>query len=510
MTETAQFDAIARLRRPIRTGLDPFAAFGVLALAFGVALRLSQRENLPLWLDETITAAIASEPSLGAVLRQSLLDVNAPAYFVIAHLWSSLTSFSNEALRAPALAFGLAAPFLCLAGAPGLSARARWMWVALVALWLPAIIYSNEARGYSLLYALAVANTVAFIRFLAQRTQTSALLWAATVSALLLTHYIALFLAVAQGLLLLAVLGRRAFGFWPAILPLAPALAFMAVHSARVLEFADPQYSWYALVDAATVPRIYIWTMGGLELAMAMAVCAVILVAGRLYRDRQATSGPMSGRAPWLAALAGAAGWAIFIAFCMIRPNFTPRYLIVFIPAVMLGVAAVAERAGSVVRIAPALVLLLAFFQTLEYRNTDRRQYNVFEFQSGARFLMDAGARSVTFFWDNPNNETAAPEQMKLVGEFFFKRAGRQIEVTSARTPFGSDPNLTLVERAADVGAGFIWLYDREVRRTAALKFPPRLDEALSDFHCHSHSNARVVALACIRTARGGTNAGNS
>lgn len=507
MTETAQIDAAASPGRSIAAGWNPFAALGCVALAFGVALRLSQRENLPLWLDETITAAIASQPALGAVLRHVLLDVNAPAYFLIAHLWTSLTSLSNEALRAPALAFGLAAPLLCLAGAPGLTARARWIWLALVALWLPAIVYTNEARGYSLLYALAIANTVAFIRLLAQRTQTGAMLWAASISALLLTHYVALFLAVAQGLLLLAILGRRAFGFWPAILPLAPALALMAVHSARVLEFADPQYSWYALVDAATVPKIFIWTMGGYELAVALAAFAGIVIAGRLRRDREATSTPTSGRPPWLAALAGALGWATFVAFCMIRPNFASRYLIVFAPAVMLGVAVLSERAGRVIRIAPVLALLLAFIQTLEYRHTDRGQYNVFEFQSGARFLMDAGARSITFLWDNPNNETAAPEQMKLVGEFFFKRAGYQVEVKSTRTPFGTDPNVKLGEQAAEVGAGFIWLYDKEIRRTAAVEFPPRLDEALSDFHCHTRSNVRVVALACIRTARGGKKA---
>jgi hypothetical protein len=497
MNEITQL-ARARTWRPALVAIDPLATLGCLSFALGLALRLSQRDNLPLWLDEAITGAVVAQPSLSDVIRQVLLDVNSPAYFIIAHLWTSFTSLSNEALRAPALIFGLAGPFVCLVAAPGVSRRARWVWFALVALWLPVIHYANEARAYSLVYALAVANTLAFTRFHTHRTLASAWLWSASVSALLLSHYIALFIVAAQGAIILLTLRERILRFWTAFLPVAPALAFMIVHAPRIREYAHPDVAWHPLLEISIFPRIAIWTFGGYLTALAVAGLCCLLIAGR-FTPAQSTSCEPAQKGARVAALAGGMGWIAFLVVCLFRPNFTSRYLIVFAPALLLGVALLAERAASVRRSAPAALVLIAIAQGVMYTAADRKTFNTFEFQSGSRFLMNAGAYKVTFLWDSPTNRVADPGQMDLVGGFFLKRDRSPASVKSIRLSQGADPNAELAAAAAEVGEGFIWLYDLRAQSTAAIAFPPRFNDATSGFACHTSGDGSAMVLSCIR-----------
>ena len=477
------------------SAINPYAAIGCLTLAFGVWLRFLYRDGLPLWLDETFTGAIASEPTLAAVMRQTLLDVNAPGYYVIAHVWSTLTSFSNEALRTPALCFGLAAPLVCLVETPGITPRARWIWLMLTALWLPAVIYSNEARGYSLLYALAIANTLAFARFYTRLMLRDATLWTVSAAALLLTHYVAIFLVAAQGAVALAILRRRALRLWPAVLPLVPVLALMGYHSARVSEFADREIAWYPLVDIGLVPHILIWTIGGIP----TAIWILLTTGALLHRSKSSAAPVMRAAGPEAAFAAGAAAWTAFVILCMFRPNFTARYLITFAPALLLGVALYADRSAVLHRYAPLTLVPMIFIQPLAYLRADRSQINAFQFQSGSQFLMDAGARKVTLLWDNPTNQAEAPEQMDRVAGFFFRRAGSDVLARSIRLPRGADPNNDLPIAASAPGDGFIWVYDRNVHHTAAILFPPRLDEALFGFQCRSVGDEMSSVLACIR-----------
>lgn len=490
-------NAIAGPQRRL-ADIDWFVAFALLSASVGLGARLLQRSDTPLWLDETFTGAIAGEPTFTATLRQVFLDVNAPSYYLVAHFWTSLTSLSNDALRAPALLFGLIGPVVCLAGIPGLTSRGRWLWFSLAALWPPAIIYSNEARGYSLVFALSIANTIAFARIYARHTLGSALLWSTSVSALLLTHYTVVFFVFVQGIFLIVSCRTRLFRFWPAILPVVPALAFMAFHSKRVMEFADPQIAWYPLVHATDLVQITIWTLGGYGATAALIAFGAML-AWRRHRNIARLGEQVSSRADasWIAASAGVVGWGVFLILCMFRPNFSFRYLIVFAPPILLGLVLITENAAMVRRYIPGALLLLATAQTVPYLLADRKSFNLFEFETGSQFLMDAGVGHVTFLWDNPTNRIEAPEQMDLVADFFFKRAGYRTDVKAIRIPEGADPNDVLSAAASNAGAGFIWVYDPNVRLTAATRFPPRFDE--TKFACHDKLTGRAAVLSCMR-----------
>ena len=108
--------------------------------------------------------------------------------------------------------------------APGLSPAARLAWASLLWLWVGGLDFSADARVYALLFLLATAQTIAFARLLAAPDRRAAFIWAALAALAGLAHYFALFLGLAQGVLLVAVLGPRAvLALWPAGFALAAA-----------------------------------------------------------------------------------------------------------------------------------------------------------------------------------------------------------------------------------------------------------------------------------------------
>src|SRR5688500_1150823 len=113
-------------------------ALACAAIAATTVLRFVIGKDQPLWLDETWTGAIAATAGWGDFWRQVYLDVNAPLYYLLMHLWQGVGGLSNESLRLPSAVFGALAPLLiAFSRVEGLSRPARLTWAALVATWIP-------------------------------------------------------------------------------------------------------------------------------------------------------------------------------------------------------------------------------------------------------------------------------------------------------------------------------------------------------------------------------------
>lgn len=474
-----------------------------LAFASAVILRLLLVGDRPLWLDETFSGAIAAEPTVGGVLRQTLLDVNAPGYYVLAHLWTSLFSMSNDSLRMPSLLLGLAAPLLCLIRTPALAWRAQLIWFASVALWGLAIDYSYEARCYSALYLFVIANTIAFMRLVDQVRPGAALLWGLTSAAMILFHYIPIVLVAAQCAILLWTLRARFLTLWPAAIPLIPTALWFFVHLSRIREFTQTDVAWYPYLTASDLPAVLTATFGVLPFLCGTFLCGVLIFERSENRPVSSDREPVSDRGPWLAAAAGLAALTVFVAMGLFRPSFAQRYLFAFAPACLLLLPLVCERVACRLPAAPAVCLSLIVANGLAWGfSDDARKY--FEFETGAQFLMKSGARNVAFLWDNPANQVEASEQIQKVGGFFFDRAGANVVTTPVRLPLDADPNIELPLRVPTAKSAFIWLFDVNIRHTAAVRHAPRLIELLKDFNCRrsglsSNDQLMVGALACIR-----------
>lgn len=494
-------DPVAWLRRSASRPLFMLAAA---AFASGVIIRLMLATERPLWLDEAFTGAIAAESTLGGVLRQTLLDVNAPGYYVVAHFWTAVFSLSNGSLRMPSLLFGLAAPLLCLVRTPGLAWRAQLLWFASVALWEMACAYSNEARCYSLLYFCVIANTLAFVRLVVTPRLGAAFLWGLASATMILFHYIPIVLVASQSVILLWLLRGRVFALWPAAIPLIPTAIWFLAHLSRIREFTQKDVAWYPYLTVGDLPAVLTAIFGILPF-LCLAFLGAVLIFER-NDTPSATCGdnePVSGAAPWLAAAAGLGAMAVFVVMGFIRPSFTQRYLFAFAPAFLLLLPLVCERVAARLPHATAICLALIVANGWHVIFVDDEKRH-FEYESGARFLMDAGVRDVAFLWDNPNNQAEAPEQMAKVGGFFFDRARANVVTTPVRLSLDADPNIELARLAISPKSGFIWLYDVNIRHTAAARYLPRLLELSQDFDCRQSglimkSQLLIGALSCIR-----------
>jgi hypothetical protein len=188
-----------------------------LAVLAGVVLRFLPRSGL--WLDEALSANIASLPlaDLPDALRR---DGHPPLFYVLLHVWQSLGGDGDGWLRAMSGVISvLTLPLMYLAGRRigertgsgpgGLGAqRAGLIALAVTAVMPFGIRYGAEARMYALVIALVAGGYLLVDDLLTARhrgrARVAVTVGAALVAAALLwTHYWSMWLLAAVGLLAL-------------------------------------------------------------------------------------------------------------------------------------------------------------------------------------------------------------------------------------------------------------------------------------------------------------------
>jgi hypothetical protein len=162
----------------------------------------------PLWFDEAWALMAARTPTWGALVHEALTDVNAPLYYALLRAWTRVAGFSDLALRAPGLLS------LTVAGLAPLIARTRRLpfegrlaWSTLLYAWWGVNIF-QAGRCYGLLVALSTLQCLVFADLVRAPNAKRALAWCALSSVAILTHYYALFVTAAQGLIYLVALPR--------------------------------------------------------------------------------------------------------------------------------------------------------------------------------------------------------------------------------------------------------------------------------------------------------------
>lgn len=123
----------------------------LLILLTGFVLRLYRLGADSLWYDETVSAFLAAE-SIPDLIAHTARDIHPPGYYMLLHVWASLTGHSEFALAFFSLIFGMLLIPLAyrlarrLTGAPTVAA-----WAALLVAVSPYNIwYSQEVRMYTL------------------------------------------------------------------------------------------------------------------------------------------------------------------------------------------------------------------------------------------------------------------------------------------------------------------------------------------------------------------------
>lgn len=319
---------------PARDVLDGPVGLGlVVAAVAGLAAgTLAGLTGGPLWLDETISVEIARLPltELYGALRQ---DGAPPVYYLLLEAWIALFGTGTTDVRL--LTVCLVPVLLVLAHRVGLRlggvAGGRALVVVLAALpWT--MRYSSETRMYLLVVVEVLAGVLLLERVRRTASRGAVLGLAAVAGLLLLTHYWALFLLAAVGLVHLPGLLRRSAPHVRVVvalvlggvlfLPWVPTFLFQAAHTGA--PWADP----LAFAELYRTPRYW----GGGSTA-ARTVLALLLVPLAVWA---AVRRPVARLTGGVALLTLLLAWGtVFLG----GGAYTGRYTAVAVPLVCLTVA---------------------------------------------------------------------------------------------------------------------------------------------------------------------------
>lgn len=413
---------------------------GAAGAAYILVERIRIARGLPLWIDETFTAVIASQPDLASFLDQALLDPAPPLYYLVTWL---LPLDGNAALRLPSLLFMIAAAALPLLWRiPRMSTAAAAAWAALLFFWKDGISFSADARPYALLFLLSVAQTIAFARLVDAPSLRRACVWTGLAALAILTHYYAALLGLAQGVALLIVLKSRAVRLWPSLLLLAPAFVWFALHLPRLIDYARPDVAWYATADGWGALGLMLWGLGPYWL-----VLLAIGLAARLLPHRERLP-----NAAVVAVLAGIAAIAMMAMLAMMRPMVVDRYLTPAVPALLLGLVLLASnRIGWIALVAVQLsTATVGVRRVLEVRAVQ-------SLEAPTEALLAYRPERLVFSLGYQGQRALASSTARQLGAYHFARHG--LDVDARLVP--SNDGRALVA-AAGKDAAIIWYYQRE------------------------------------------------
>ncbi len=156
-------------------------------------LRIFHLDAQSIWYDEGLSIYLAQQPVAQAVSLSATTD-HPPLHTLVLGGWIALAGDNDFAVRFLSLFFGMLAVVLTYALGAQFDRRAGLIGAGLLALSPLAVYYSQEARDYTLLWALTLIATVAFVRLL--RGDQRRRVWLAYVGSMiaaLYTHYFAAF-----------------------------------------------------------------------------------------------------------------------------------------------------------------------------------------------------------------------------------------------------------------------------------------------------------------------------
>jgi mannosyltransferase len=293
------------------------------AACLTAGLGLYQLGDASFWIDEAFTARAVSD--YGYV---RLGDELYWLYYTLMKPWAALAGTSEIALRLPSVAGGVAAVVL-------LFAFARRMFdeqVALVASLLLAVNpffvqWTQQARGYSLLVALAIASTWLLMR---ARERDDVVAWAGygvSAAVLVYWHAFAAFVLLPVHAVV-AWRSGRARATWALVL---------VGTTPWVVQLLDRDSSqlpldWIETPSLGSIVRFLVHASGAAGFGLVLAVVGIAYARQRPFLVAWATLPP-----------------ALSLVVTLVEPVFVHRYLIVCCPAfALLGAFAIVRVSSSV------------------------------------------------------------------------------------------------------------------------------------------------------------------
>jgi hypothetical protein len=335
----------------------PAAILIICLLAFG--LRVYRLGSQSLWYDEGLSVYLAGLPPLDTIQVSALTD-HPPLHALMLGAWMQVAGRSEFAVRFVSLWWGVLATALTWRlGRELLTDVIGAIGATLTAVSAFAVWYAQETRGYSLLLALTLVATWAFVRLCHSEPRSGLKfgIWYLIFGiAALYTHYYAAFTLLGINLSFLAVLACRTFSKRPisntqylvSLSPIsfclsqllilaafAPWLPAAIRQAATNVTYFPGRVGWQTVVgdtlralatgDVAST-EIATWGVGAMGLLAFVGAFAEQPGTTRLNRV--------------IVALLVAVPVAAMAAIAWQKPKFAPRYLIEALPAFYLLVGA--------------------------------------------------------------------------------------------------------------------------------------------------------------------------
>jgi uncharacterized membrane protein len=166
--------------------------FMLLVIMVALILRLINLDQ-SLWLDEAIGALAARDLSVGEILNSfAKVDNHPPLYYLLLKFWTSISGYSEVALRFPSVVFAILTIYLVYKIESYISADRNW---ALAIAFLLAtsqihVYYSQEARMYSMSIFLVSLSSYFFIKTLKNGSLGSWIGFSLSNALLIMTDYL--------------------------------------------------------------------------------------------------------------------------------------------------------------------------------------------------------------------------------------------------------------------------------------------------------------------------------
>lgn len=331
-----------------------------LILLFALFLRLHNLGEQSLWFDEAASVRIA-EQNFAAMFSSIQSDERIPPlHYVILHAWVRVFGNSEFSVRLPSVIAGTAAVWAVYRFASNLFGGGGGIIAALLmAVSRMQILYSQEARAYSLLVLLSVLSCDLFARLVRQPTPRRELAYVIVTVLLVYSHLYGVFAIAAQHVAyVVMLLTRKPVALRPRrwIVLNVAVVALFSPWTPIAFRWAKSVSAgfWITPMSGDDIAETYCTYFGSTAMTIACAALAVIGVT-RVRRHYGL---------PLVLSLATVPVVVPVVVSILTKPTFTYRYAL-FAPAgvfvlVACGVMALPGRVTRALAVALLVALSLA------------------------------------------------------------------------------------------------------------------------------------------------------
>ncbi|MCK4589139.1 MAG: glycosyltransferase family 39 protein [Nanoarchaeota archaeon] len=176
----------------------------ILIILVGGFLRFYQLDNESLWQDEGFTLIEVDQPSFKQTFNAIIgpPEGTPPLYFIILHFWTRIFGTSEFSLRFPSAIFGMVSILLIfLIGKEIFNKKTGLISALIMSVSTIQILYSQDARAYSLFVMLTLISFLFYIKTLKSSSNKNLFFYLISTLFLLYTHHFALFVLFAQNII---------------------------------------------------------------------------------------------------------------------------------------------------------------------------------------------------------------------------------------------------------------------------------------------------------------------